>query len=136
MRALVVCIAFVSVLISVWPGESSRAQEGLARRDAQGPVTVVVTLMTPPSLGAPPRAKVVLDTHSEALDSVAFEQAVFMRLANGDEIRSTAVEQVSGSGHHREAVVVFPPLAQAGTVLIVVKGIGGVAERTFLWDAQ
>jgi hypothetical protein len=136
MRALVVCIAFVSVLISVWPGESSRAQEGLARRDAQGPVTVVVTLMTPPSLGAPPRAKVVLDTHSEALDSVAFEQAVFMRLSNGAEIRSTAVEQVSGSGHHREAVVVFPPLAQAGTVLIVVKGIGGVAERIFLWDAQ
>ena len=136
MRALVVCMAFVSVLISVWPGESSRAQEGLARRDAQGPVTVVVTLMTPPSLGAPPRAKVVLDTHSEALDSVAFEQAIFMRLADGAEIRPTAVEQASGSGHHREAVVVFPPLAQAGTVRIVVKGIGGVAERTFLWDAK
>ena len=136
MRELALGIAFVSVLLSVWPGPITRAQEGLARRDAQGPVTVVVTLMTPPSLVAPPRAKVVLDTHSVALDSVAFEQAVFMRLANGTEIRPTAVQQASGSGHHREAVVVFPPLAQAGTVMIVVKGIGGVAERTFLWDAQ
>ena len=137
MRALIVGVAFASVLIGVWPGGLSRAQEGLARRDSQGPVTVVVTLMTTsPSAGAPIRAKVVLDTHSVALDGVAFEQAVVIRLTDGAEIRPTAVEQARGNGHHREAVVVFPPLAQADTLRIVVRDVGGVAERTFLWDAQ
>jgi hypothetical protein len=134
MRAFSVGTAFALSLIGVWLGGLSEAQEGLTRRDAQGPVTVVVTLIPPPAAGAPIKAKVVLDTHSVALDGVAFEQAVVIRPPNGAEVRPTAVEQASGSGHHREAVLVFPPSAQPGTVRIVVKNVGGVAERTFTWE--
>ena len=52
----------------------------------------------------------------------------------GSDLAATAVEQASGSGHHREAVIVFPPLAQPGRVRIVVKNVGGVAERAFDWE--
>lgn len=136
MRVFFVSMAFAWSLIGVWLGGLSEAQEGLTKRDAQGPVTVVVTLIPSPTPGAPIKAKVVLDTHSVALDGVAFEQAVAIRTPDGAEVLPSAVEQASGSGHHREAVLVFPPLPQPGSVRIVVRKVGGVAERTFLWEGQ
>ena len=136
MRALLVRTAFVWIMLGVWPGGLTEAQEGLARRDAQGPVTVVVTLLHPSGPGTPIKAKVVFDTHSVALDGVAFEQAVVVRTPDGAEVPPTAVEQASGSGHHREAVLVFPPVTQPGPVRILVRNVGGVAERIFLWEAR
>lgn len=136
MRPLLVMTALVWSVIGLGLGGPSEAQEGLTRRDTQGPVTVAVTLIHAPVPGAPVRAKVVLDTHSAGLDGVAFEQAVALRTAEGAEVRATAVEQTSGSGHHREAVLVFPPSASGGSIQIVVKNVGGVAERTFTWAAS
>jgi hypothetical protein len=77
---------------------------------------------------------VVLDTHSVGLDRIAFETAVVLRGPDGVEIAATAVEQLKGSGHHREAVLVFPPVSRPGTGRIVVKNVGGVAERVFEWE--
>jgi hypothetical protein len=134
MRVRLVAVALASSVIGLWPGGASDAQDGLTRRDAQGPVTVVVTLMPPTAPGDPIKAKVVLDTHSVALDGVAFQDAVAMRSPDGTEVRPRAVEQASGGGHHREAVLVFPPVPQAGAVRIVVRNVGGVPERTFAWD--
>ena len=136
MRLFLVGTAFVWSLIAVWLGGLSEAQEGFTKRDTQGPVTVIVTLISSPSPGAPIKAKVVLDTHSAALDGVAFERAVAVRTADGAEVPPTAVEQASGSGHHREAVLIFPPSPQSDGVRILVRNVGGVAERTFLWEAQ
>jgi hypothetical protein len=133
MRPLLVSTAFVWFVVGFSLVGPAEAQEGLTRRDTQGPVTVVVTLIQSPTPGTPVRAKVVLDTHSAGLDGVAFEQAVSMRTSSGAEVVPTAVEQASGSGHHREAVLVFPPPPQGGSVQIVVKNVGGVAERTFTW---
>ena len=107
------------------------AQSALTKRDGQGPVAVVVTLMEATASGI--RAKVVLDTHSVALDGIAFEQAVRLRRPDGTEIAPVAVEGASGAGHHRQAVVVFPPVGGATAVLIVVKDVGGIAERAFRW---
>lgn len=109
------------------------AQDGLTKQDRQGPVTVAVTLLAP-AVGAPLKARVVFDTHSASLDAVSFEQAVAMRTADGADLGPTAVEQTSGSGHHREAVLVFPPLPQGGSVRLVVRNVGGVAERSFSWE--
>lgn len=136
MRASLVGMAFVWFVVGIWPGGRPEAQEGLTKRDAQGPVTVVVTLIPSPTPGALVKAKVVLDTHSVGLDGVAFEQAVAIRTADGAEVPPTAVEQASGSGHHREAVLVFPPSSQPGSLRIVVKNVGGVAERIFLWESS
>src|SRR6266496_2255378 len=83
------------------------AQDSLVQRDGQGPVTVAVTLAAPPAVGAPIRARVVLDTHSVTLDGVVFDQAVVLRTPDGAEVAPTGVEGAKGSGHHREVVVVF-----------------------------
>ncbi len=111
----------------------SEAQDQLTKRDQQGPVTVAVTLVPPAAPGAPIKAKIVLDTHSVGLDGIALDRAVVMR-TDGAEVPPTAVEQATGGGHHREAVLVFPPLAQPGPVRIVVRNVGGVAERAFSWE--
>lgn len=123
----------IVALVALWAVGLATAEEGLMRRDRQGPVTVTVTLLAPPTAGTPVRAKVVLATHSVALDAVALDQAVALRIDGGD-VAPTSVEQATGSGHHREAVLVFAPLAEPGSVRIVVKSVGGVVQRSFAWD--
>jgi hypothetical protein len=110
------------------------AQDALTQRNGQGPVTVVVTLGAPPQVGMPIRATVVLETHAVALDGVVFEEAVALRTPEGGEVAPSGVEGASGSGHHRQAVVIFPPVTQPGTVQVLVKNVGGVAERSFVWE--
>ena len=123
----------IVALVALWAVGLATAEEGLTRRDRQGPVTVTVTLLAPPTAGVPVRAKVVLDTHSVALDAIALDQAVALRIDGGD-VAPTSVQQATGSGHHREAVLVFAPVAEPGSVRIVVKNVGGVVERSFAWD--
>jgi hypothetical protein len=109
----------------------------VARRDRRWSTASIRLGTTPMSLSSSPSdvvAKVVLGTHSVALDGVAFEQAVAIRTPDGAEVLPAAVEQARGSGHHREAVVVFPALPQSSGIRIVVKDVGGVAARTFSWD--
>lgn len=127
-------VALVLSLIALWAVAISAAQEGLTQRDRQGPVTVTVTLTAAPAIGTPVKAKVTLDTHSVGLDSIAFDQVVAMRTPDGADIAPLAVEQAQGGGHHRSAVLVFPPLTSAGPLRLVVKNVGGVAERSFVWE--
>jgi hypothetical protein len=129
MRALTLALV-VATLLAAPPSD---AQE-LTKTDRQGPVAVAVTLSTAAVVGAPFEVKVELDTHSVGLDGIAFERAVVWRGPDGVEVTPMAAEQVKGSGHHREAVLVFPAISQAGTGRIVVKDVGGVAERVFEWE--
>lgn len=124
----------VLTLVIIWAAVSSEAQEGLTKRDRRGPVTVEVTLILPATTGERIRAKVVLDTHSVALDGTALDQVVVLRVADGADVAPTAVEAAKDTSHHREAVLVFPPAAGAGTIRILVRNVGGVAERSFSWD--
>lgn len=130
----VIRVGLVITLATVWASGAS-AQEALTKSDRRGPVSVTVTLAAPPTIGAPIKAKVVLDTHSVGLDGIAFDSAVALWGADGGEVAPTAV-QATGSGHHREAVLEFPAPAAPGKVRIVVKNVGGVAERSFEWEAQ
>ncbi len=110
------------------------AQPLLTQRDGQGPVTVLVILGAPPRVGVPIRATVVLDTHTMALDGIVFEQAVVLRTPEGVNVAPTSVETATGSGHHRQAIVSLAPVTQPGTMRIVVKDVGGIAERNFAWE--
>jgi hypothetical protein len=110
------------------------AQDGLTQRAGQGAVMVVVTLAGLPQVGVPIRVTVVLDTHGVALDDVVFERAVALRTPEGTEVTPARVEGVKGSGHHRQAVVVFPPVTQRGPVRVVVRNVGGIGERIFVWE--
>jgi len=125
--------ALVLAIVTLGAVGSSQAQGGLTKQDRQGPVSVTVTLIAPPASGAPLKAKVVLDTHSVALDSIAFDAVVALRQPGGD-VAPVAVEEAQGSGHHREAVVVFPAQSLGDRLEIVVKNVGGVAERSFRWE--
>ncbi|HLC41715.1 MAG TPA: hypothetical protein VJO34_08825 [Methylomirabilota bacterium] len=127
-------VGLVLIIGILWAIGISEAQDGLTKRDAQGPVTVAVTLLAAPSLGEPLKAKVVLDTHSVSLDGIKFEEAFALRTPDGVEAPPVAVEQATGSGHHRTAVLVFSAPTKAGAVNIVSKNIGGVAERSFSWE--
>lgn len=112
------------VAVSVVGAEAPRTW-----RDSRGGVTVIVTLL-PPAADAPLKAKVVLETHSVDLDTIAFERAVVLRTAQGAEVAPAAVEQASGAGHHREAIVAFGAAPIAGA-RIVVKDVAGIPERVF-----
>jgi len=72
-------------------------------------------------------------THAGSLDGIVLEQAMSLRAPSGAGIASAAVEQATGDGHLRQAVVVFPAAAGATELGIVVKNVGGVAERAFRW---
>ena len=120
-------------LITIAPGSAS-AQDAQTQRDRQGPVTVAVTLVTPPSSGSPVTVQIALDTHSTALDAVAFDRAVTLRRRDGGEVAPIAVEETGSGGHHRQAKVVFPSISGAAEVQIVVKDVGGIPERVFVWD--
>jgi len=109
------------------------AQNGLTKEDRRGTVTVTVTLAAPPVDVTPIRVTVVLDTHSAVLDAIKFEEVVAMRSPEGIDIKPTVVAE-KGGVHHREAVLIFPPIAQSGTVRIVVRNVGGIAERVFSWS--
>ena len=61
-------------------------------------------------------ATVVLGTYSAALDRVAVQQAVAIRMPDGAEVFPIAAEQARGSRHHREAVLVFSSSPQSGSV--------------------
>ena len=129
-------VAVALAMAALWAAGGSEAQESLTKQDRQGPVTVAVTLTAAPAVGAPIKVKVVLDTHSVGLDGIAFDKIVALRSPDGADIAPTAVEQATGSGHHREATLVFPPPAQAGPLKIVIKNVGGVAERSFVWEME
>ena len=126
-----VAVALVSLLA---PGILA-AQGDLSKRDGQGPVAVTVTLIDAAAPGSPVKVKVSLDTHSVALDGIKLEEVVTLGGPDGATIAPTGVEQAKGTGHHREGVLAFPPLAAGARELrITVRNVGGVGERTFVWE--
>ena len=87
--------------------------------------------------------QVVLDTHSVNLDGFDLAQLAVLRTPSGEEIAPLAWEAPAG-GHHREGTLSFPavagdgsPLMQpdGGSLLLVIRDVAGVAERTFSWSA-
>ena len=113
---------------------AAASAEPLARSDREGPVTVTITLLAPPAAGTLLGVRVVLDTHTVSLDGVRIDRAVALRTADGD-IAPTRVD-VSGGGHHREAVLSFPPPQSGQPIVLVVTDVGGVPERLFTWAVE
>lgn len=127
------------------PMQMAGSPQQLTQEDTQGAVTVSATLLTPdkPRADGKLAVRLKLETHSVDLDQYTLEKLSILQDAQGHEVQAVAVESASGSGHHREAVLVFPAVDAAGTPLLkpeakaltlIVHGIGGVAERTFRWQ--
>ena len=123
--------------VAGWTGEglaASVAQAKLSQQVAGGGVTVAATLLK--DQGETTTIKLVLNTHSANLDGYNFEAIAMLRDDSGKTYPVEAVEQASGGGHHREAVLRFGKVSpQAKSIELLVKDVAGVKERLFRWSA-
>ncbi|MBI4573101.1 MAG: hypothetical protein HY713_07410 [candidate division NC10 bacterium] len=121
-------IGLIGAVPVVWAGASS----ALSQQVAGGGVTVIATLMK--AQGEATAIKLALETHSVNLDGFKWEAIATLRDENGGTYPVEAVEQASGGGHHRQAVLRFGKLSpEAKTIELIVKDVAGVKERTFRW---
>lgn len=135
--ALVV-LAFAVVagpgVVSAQSPQSAAPKAFAPQTSRDGGVTVRVT---PKNLaqGAPTwDFQVVLDTHSGDLGQDLLKAAGLID-ARGREHAPTAWTGDPPGGHHREGVLSFKPLgAEADSVTLQIRGVGGVAQRSFRWQ--
>ena len=114
-------------------GLSGAMPPSLAQTQAGGGVTVKATYLNPQGSGDS-RFAVAFDTHSVDLDQYDIKTIVSLRDESGKTYQATAVE-TKGSGHHRQATIIFPR-ATGRRLELVVKDIAGVKERIFQWDSN
>ncbi|HEX9899240.1 MAG TPA: hypothetical protein VGC81_08425 [Candidatus Methylomirabilis sp.] len=119
-----------------WSGEAlaaSAVQAKLSQQVAGGGVTVIATLLKEQADAT--AVKLVLDTHSVNLDGYKLDAIAALRDDAGKTYPVVAVEQASGGGHHRQAVLQFGKVsAEAKTIELIVKDVAGVKERIFRWS--
>lgn len=119
-----------------WSGEAlaaSAVQAKLSQQVAGGGVTVIATLLKEQADAT--AVKLVLDTHSVNLDGYKLDAIAALRDDAGKTYPVVAVEQASGGGHHRQAVLQFGKVsAEAKTIELVVRDVAGVEERIFRWS--
>jgi hypothetical protein len=119
-----------------WSGEAlaaSAVQAKLSQQVAGGGVTVIATLLKEQADAT--AIKLVLDTHSVNLDGYKLDAIAALRDDAGKTYPVVAVEQASGGGHHRQAVLQFGKVsAEAKTIELVVRDVAGVEERIFRWS--
>ena len=84
--------------------------------------------------GAPLEFEIAMDTHSVDL-AYDMLKAVALRDDAGKEYSPMAWGGPAGGGHHRAGNIKFAPLTTPSkSVMLIVKNIGGVPERTFQWN--
>lgn len=113
------------------------------RRAEAGAVTVEVTPLNLADVGATTLDfQVSLNTHSVDLGVDLAKLAVLK--ANGVETAAVAWQAPPGGGHHVQGTLRFPRatadgqplLAGAASFTIVIRDLGGVPERVFLWKLE
>ena len=134
MKALAIVLAALVLSGLLEKGESFGAStSNTAQTVSGGGVAAKVTYL---KSNDDLRFQVVLDTHSVALDGYDLKAIIFLRDESGKTYLPNAVEN-KGSGHHRQATVIFPKIASgAKRVELVIKDVGGVKERIFRWDLE
>ncbi len=122
--------------VTSWSGEvfaASAVGVKLSQQVAGGGVTVAATLLR--DQGEATAIRLVLDTHSVGLDGYKFDEIAILQDDTGKSYPVVAVEQASGGGHHRQAVLRFGKVSsEAKTIELIVKDVAGVKERIFRWS--
>ena len=135
---LTVLRIIAAVAVTGWSGgvlAASAVGAKLSQQVAGGGVTVAATLLR--DQGEATAIKLILDTHSVDLDGYKFDEIAILQDDTGKSYPVVAVEQASGGGHHRQAVLRFEKVrAEAKTIELVVKDVAGVKERIFRWNAS
>lgn len=131
LMAVIPVVGFLGMGITATPASGPKA--GLTRQVAGGGVTVAATLLTERADAT--AIRLAMNTHSVNLDGYQFGTIASLRDDQGKTYALEAVENASGGGHHREAVLRFARAdAGAKAVELIVKDVAGVKERTFRWS--
>ncbi|MBI4128231.1 MAG: hypothetical protein HY459_04130 [Parcubacteria group bacterium] len=102
-----------------------------AQTDDQGEVEITAT---PTVTDKDTRLAISLNTHSQELDEDITVASVLFD-GNGNRYQALRWEGDPPSGHHRAGELIFPPLlGETRSIRLIISGIGGVPERTFLWN--
>ncbi len=129
----IVTVVGVIGLVGETLAASADASSKLSQQVAGGGVTVIATLLK--DQGEATAIKLVLETHSVNLDGYKWEAIATLRDENGRTYPVEAVENASGGGHHRQAVLRFDKVGpEAKMIELIVKDVAGVKERTFRWS--
>jgi hypothetical protein len=130
--ASILISGIAAILLFTALGRAS-AGEQATQQVAGGGVTVAATLLKGQVGGI--AIQLALNTHSVNLDAYKFEAIATLRDDGGKVYPVEAVEQASGGGHHRQAVLRFANVTpSAKAITIIVRDVAGVKERTFRWS--
>lgn len=79
---------------------------------------------------------VSLNTHAGSLDT-ELENSAVLTDDRGNAVTPIRWDGDPPGGHHRSGTLVFRPIVpRPSTITIVIKNIGGVAERKFTWQLK
>lgn len=110
----------------------------LTRTNEGGQITVKATWQ---GRNAGPVFTVQMDTHAVDLDGYDLRQLAVLRTDQGQEIPPIGWNAPAG-GHHRSGTLSFPTTTASGnpvigpdtrTITLLIRNVGGVAERVFTW---
>ncbi len=136
---LIVVAGFI--IFSRFQSQEEKAQEVIptdqdvlsTQTNFEGSVTVKATPAGIPD-GQQWKFKIVLDTHSDEL-SQDLTKIISLTDSAGNVYQPTSWDGSPPGGHHREGELVFNPISpKPKNVTLTVKNIGGIAERSFLWE--
>jgi len=152
--ALTGLLVALVVIAAACGGKASTAQPDAAassltqKDDGAGSVTLEVTWATPAYIAEDEKLRAVADkyagqdvvllhvkmnTHSVDLSKYDLAKLSTLDAGSGAE---PAIESavISDDQHHAEAALVFKRPEKASTATLIVREIGGVAERTLRWS--
>lgn len=129
-------VAFV-LGAALWASAPSSAAPAFAARSSdEAGIKVVVT---PKALGSDVAIwefTVVMDTHVKPLDD-NLTQAAVLEDGAGRRYVPLAWQGDPPGGHHRKGILQFSaPAEMPNSVELQIKGVGGVATRTFRWEVE
>lgn len=123
--------------------------------DSQGGVTIKAVYITSAYFKAAPRDPlagkvdvernivfaITLDTHAGDLSGFDFVKNVILRNGRGQQVAPVRWVATADGAHHRAGGLLFPKADQAGRAIepqantfeLVVRGLGGAAERLLRW---
>ncbi len=115
--------------------QTNNAQKWETKTDDQASVTVVVTPLDLSPQSTEWKFDIGMNTHSVELDQDMTKIVVLVD-DQGKEYAPINWEGPTG-GHHREGVLSFAQINPAPkSVEIKIKDIGGIAERSFVWNLK
>lgn len=134
MKKIYLTIVAMVVIVSAavfWRQEPSEIQPTFGSQvDDRGGVKINIT----PQNILEGEFKVVLDTHSVDL-SEDLVKVTTLKDENGKEYKPISWDGSVPGGHHREGVLKFGSLLpKPQSVELIIRGIGGISERKFLWQ--